>query len=111
MLPVALTAGVGAGKRTAGEVFRALGAHVLSSDEMAREMMQPGQQVYSAIVERFGSGVLLPDGALDRAGVARIAVVDGRVEELNAIVHPAVLARQEEIITAIAASEPGAVVI
>lgn len=110
MLRVALTGGLGAGKSTAGAMFRALGAHVLSSDEMAREMMQPGQQVYSAIVERFGAGIVLPEGTLDRAALARIAFVDGRVEELNAIVHPAVIAWQSEIIAAIAASGPGAVV-
>ncbi len=53
---------------------------------------------------------MLPEGTLDRAALARIAFVDGRVEELNAIVHPAVIAWQSEIIAAIAASGPGAVV-
>jgi dephospho-CoA kinase len=110
MLRVALTGGLGAGKSTAGRMFRALGAHVLSSDEMGREMMQPGQAVYTAIVQRFGSGVELPGGGLDRGALARLAFTDGRAEELNEIVHPAVIARQAEIIEGIAREDPAAVV-
>ena len=110
MLRVALTGGLGAGKSTAGRMFRALGAHVLSSDEMGRELMQPGQPVYAAIVQHFGGGVELPGGGLDRAALARLAFTDGRAEELNAIVHPAVIARQAEINADIAREDPGAVV-
>ena len=110
MLRVALTGGLGAGKSTAGRMFRALGAHVLSSDEMGRELMQPGQPVYAAIVQHFGSGVELPGGGLDRAALARIAFTEGRAEELNAIVHPAVIARQAEVVERIAQQDPAAVV-
>jgi dephospho-CoA kinase len=110
MLRVALTGGLGAGKSTAGRIFRELGAHVLSSDEMGRELMQPGQEVHRAIVEHFGPGVVQPSGALDRAALAKIAFGEGRVEELNSIVHPAVIAQQAEIAEAIAAKDPAAVV-
>jgi dephospho-CoA kinase len=110
MLRVALTGGLGAGKSTAGRMFRALGAHVLSSDEMGRQLMQPGQPVYAAIVQNFGSGVELPGGGLDRAALARLAFTDGRAEELNAIVHPAVISQQAEIIGRIAHEDPAAVV-
>jgi dephospho-CoA kinase len=110
MLRVALTGGLGAGKSTAGRMFRALGAHVLSSDEMGRELMQPGQPVYAAIVRHFGSGIELPGGGLDRAALARIAFTEGRAEELNAIVHPAVIAQQAEVVERIAQQDPAAVV-
>jgi dephospho-CoA kinase len=110
MLRVALTGGLGAGKSTAGRMFRALGAHLLSSDEMGRELMQPGQSVYAAIVQHFGSKVELPGGGLDRVALARIAFTEGRAEELNAIVHPAVIARQAEIVERIAREDPTAVV-
>jgi dephospho-CoA kinase len=110
MLRVALTGGLGAGKSTAARMFRALGAHVLSSDEMGRELMQPGQPVYAAIVQHFGRGVELPGGGLDRAALARIAFAEGRAEELNAIVHPAVIARQAEIVERIAQQDSAAVV-
>src|ERR1700729_3669916 len=111
MLRVALTGGLGAGKSTVAKMFRALGAHVFSSDEMAREMMQPGLPVYKAIVDRFGPQVLQPNGELDRPALARIAFGEGRVEELNGIIHPAVITRQSMLIAAIAAGERKAVII
>jgi len=110
MLRVALTGGLGAGKSTAARMFEALGAHVLSSDAMGRELMQPGHAVYHAIVERFGPQIVLANGELDRAALAKIAFAEGRVEELNAIVHPAVIAKQAELIAAISAEDSGAVV-
>jgi dephospho-CoA kinase len=110
MLRVGLTGGLGSGKSTAARMFAALGAHVLQSDAIGREMMEPGQAVYAAIVDRFGSSVVQSDGRLDRAALAKIAFDDGRVEELNAIVHPAVIARQAELSEAIFQQDPGAIV-
>jgi dephospho-CoA kinase len=116
MLRVGLTGGLGSGKSSAAQRFAARGAYVLSSDEIGRELMQPGQPVYSAIVAHFGESVVAPDGSLDRAALSRLAFGtdrDGpaRVEELNAIVHPAVLARQAQTIAEIAARDAHAVVI
>jgi len=111
MLRVGLTGSLGSGKSTAARLFAAHGAHILQSDAIGRELMQSGQAVYAAIVERFGSGVVLPDGQLDRPALAKIAFTDGRVEELNAIVHPAVIARQAELTEAIFERDPHAVVI
>jgi len=110
MLRVGLTGGLGSGKSTAAKLFAAHGAQVLQSDEMGREMMEPGQLVYAEIVARFGEAVL-PNGRLDRSALARIAFAEGRAEELNAIVHPAVIARQRELIEDIARRNPAAVVI
>ena len=110
MLRVGLTGGLGSGKSTAARMFAALGAHVLQSDAIGRELMEPGQSVYASIVDRFGSSVVQPDGRLDRAALAKIAFDDGRVEELNAIVHPAVIARQAELSEAIFRQDPGAIV-
>jgi dephospho-CoA kinase len=113
MLRVGLTGGLGSGKSTAAQMFAAKGARVFSADEIGRELMQPGQAVYAAIVERFGPGVVRADGQLDRAGLARMAFgvsgSAGRVEELEAIVHPAVIARQAELIDGVAARDPDAV--
>jgi dephospho-CoA kinase len=107
MLRVGLTGGLGSGKSTAARMFAAHGAVVLSSDEMGRELMQPGQAVYAEIVARFGPGVVGAGGELDRAALARVAFgapgeCVGRVDELNAIVHPAVIARQAEMVEKIA---------
>jgi dephospho-CoA kinase len=110
MLRVGLTGGLGSGKSTAAKLFAAHGAHVFQSDAIGRELMEPGQSVYTAIADHFGKGVVSPDGRLDRGALARIAFADGRVEELNAIVHPAVIARQAELSEAIFVSDPQAVV-
>jgi dephospho-CoA kinase len=115
MLRVGLTGGLGSGKSTAAQMFAAQGAQVFSADEIGREMMQPGKAVYAAIMEKFGPGVVKADGALDRAALARIAFgvsgSAGRIEELNAIVHPAVIARQAELIDEVARRDPDAVAI
>jgi dephospho-CoA kinase len=110
MLHVGLTGSLGSGKSTAARLFAALGAHVLQSDAIGRELMEPRQAVYAAIVAHFGEGVVLADGSLDRRALARIAFADGRVEELNAIVHPAVIARQSDLSEEIFARDPHAVV-
>jgi dephospho-CoA kinase len=110
MLRVGLTGGLGSGKSTAARLFAALGAHVLQSDAIGRELMEPGQPVHSAVVARFGDSVVAADGTLDRKALARIAFAEGRVEELNAIVHPAVIARQVELSEEVFARDPEAVV-
>jgi dephospho-CoA kinase len=110
MLRVGLTGGLGSGKSTAARLFASLGAHVLNADAIGRELMDPGQRVHADIVAHFGKNVALADGSLDRRALARIAFADGRVEELNAIVHPAVIARQMELSAAIFARDARAVV-
>jgi dephospho-CoA kinase len=111
MLRVGLTGGLGSGKSTAARRFAELGAHVLYADEIGRNLMQPGEAVYEQIVERFGPEVVADGGQLNRAALGRIAFGEGRVEELNAIVHPATIARQSELIAEIGAKGPDAVVI
>jgi dephospho-CoA kinase len=111
MLRVGLTGGLGSGKSTAATMFAALGAHVLQSDAIGRNLMEPGQAVHASIVQHFGPSVLQPDGRLDRSILARIAFTDERVEELNAIVHPAVISRQSEMAQAVFRQDPNAVVI
>ncbi|MHB1023526.1 MAG: dephospho-CoA kinase [Acidobacteriaceae bacterium] len=109
MLRVGLTGGLGSGKSTVAALFRALGAHVIEADAIGRMMMQPGQPVYQQIVAHFGSQVVGANGQLDRSALARLAFEDGRLEELNAIVHPAVIAAQAQWMEQIEANEPNAV--
>lgn len=110
MLRVGLTGSLGSGKSTAAKLFAAHGAQVLQSDAIGRELMEPGQDVYAKIVSRFGDKVVLPDGKLDRPLLARLAFAEGRADELNAIVHPAVIGRQGELIEDIARRSPNTVV-
>ena len=111
MLRVGLTGGLGSGKTTVAAIFREQGFHVLEADAVAREMMQPGQQVFSRIVEHFGPDVVRTDGSLDRARLAVLAFGEGRLDELNRIVHPPVIADEERRVQQIFARDPRAVVV
>ncbi len=111
MLRVGLTGDLGSGKSTVARMFAERGAVVLSSDEMGRVMMQPGQAVYAEIVEHFGQGVVAADGSLDRRELARLVFDEGRAEELNAIVHPAVIGEQARLIAEMARTKPDAIVV
>ncbi len=114
MLRVGLTGGLGSGKSTVAAIFRSLGVHVIEADTIGRELMQPGQNVYEEIVAHFGEEILLPADAkgerhLDRGALAKIIFGNGRVEELNTIVHPAVIAAQAKWMDEIAQREPDAI--
>jgi dephospho-CoA kinase len=110
-LRVGLTGGLGSGKSTVLRMLVELGAHGLSADELGRTLMHPGTQVFRDIAEHFGPNVVTPDGTLNRAELARLAFAEGRVEELNAIIHPATIARQGEIAAEIFAKDPNAIVV
>ena len=109
MLRVGLTGGLGSGKSTVAQMFAALGVHVISADEVGRMLMQPGEAVYTQIVEHFGSEAVREDGTLNRPVLARMAFRQGRLDELNRIVHPAVIAAQEAWADELAKREPGAI--
>lgn len=111
MLRVGLTGGLGSGKSTVAETLRTLGAEVIEADELGRALMEPGQAVYSAIVHTFGSSVVGSDGRLNRARLAEIAFQEGRVNELNALVHPAVIAAQKRWMDEVFARNPAAVAV
>jgi dephospho-CoA kinase len=101
MLNVALTGNIAAGKSTVVELFRTWGATIIDADQLAREAQAPGSAVLAAIVRRFGSDVLAPDGTLDRAALrAKVMGDDAALAALNAIVHPAVQQRREELLAA-----------
>lgn len=95
MLRVGLTGSIGSGKSTVAAIFREQGIAVIEADEIARHLMEPGQCVYRAIVEHFGPTVLLPEGKLNRAQLAQLAFQGGRLKELNALVHPPVIAAEQ----------------
>lgn len=108
---VGLTGGLGSGKSTVAALLRERGAHVIEADEVGRALMEPGQAVFEEIVRRFGPGVVRADGKLDRARLAEMAFGEGRLEELNAIVHPAVIAAQQRWMEEIFARDPEAVAV
>jgi dephospho-CoA kinase len=106
MLRVGLTGGLGSGKSTVAKMFAARGVHVISADEVGRKLMQPGEVVYRQIVEQFGSEVVRDDGTLNRPLLAELAFRQGRLDELNRIVHPAVISAQEQWAEELSTHEP-----
>ena len=111
MLRVGLTGGLGSGKSTVAAALRALGAEVIEADELGRALMEPGQPVFSSIVEHFGPEVVGPDGRLNRARLAEMAFEGGRLQELNGIVHPAVIAAERHWMEQVYARNPAAVAV
>jgi dephospho-CoA kinase len=116
MLKVGLTGGIASGKSAVGEMFVALGAHLVQADRIAHQLMQPGQSVYDEVVRHFGREILNSDGSVNRANLAEAAFGEGaaegelsRIEELNRIVHPAVIRSQEEWMEEIGRQYPNAV--
>jgi dephospho-CoA kinase len=115
MLKVGLTGGIASGKSVVGEMFVALGAHLIEADRIAHELLQPGNPVYDEVVRHFGAEILNPDGAVSRLRLAEAAfgsphqATPSRVEELNRIVHPAVIRRQEEWMDEVGRRDPRAI--
>ena len=113
MLKVGLTGGIAVGKSVVGEMFAAQGAHVIQADQISHQLMQPGQAVYQEVVQHFGSGILDPDGSVNRARLGELAFggphLASRVQELNQIVHPAVIRRQEEWMAEVGGRDPHAI--
>jgi dephospho-CoA kinase len=117
MLKIGLTGGIASGKSVVGEMFVALGAHLVHADDISHQLMLPGQSVYDEVVRHFGSSILNSDGSVDRSKLAEAAFskaaasATSRIEELNRIVHPAVIRRQEDWMEEIGRQDPHAVAI
>ena len=93
---VGLTGGIASGKSTAAKFFGALGVPILDSDQVAREVVEPGQPPLERLVERFGRGILTPDGHLDRPALRDIVFSDPRARaDLENLTHPAIGAALE----------------
>ncbi|HEU4433263.1 MAG TPA: dephospho-CoA kinase [Pyrinomonadaceae bacterium] len=99
MLRVGLTGSIAVGKSFVTSVFAELGCRVLDADQTAREVVRPGAAGLKAVVQEFGDEVLASDGTLDRARMATIVFADEeKRQRLNFILHPFIIARQDEIL-------------
>ena len=93
---VGLTGGIASGKSTAAKFFGALGVPILDSDQIARDVVEPGQPPLERLVERFGPKILTPDGHLDRPALRDIVFSDPKARaDLEALTHPAIGAAME----------------
>lgn len=112
MLKVGLTGAIASGKSLVSQMFTDLGAHTIDADEIAHQLMRPGEAVYDAVVKSFGREILNSDESVNRARLAEIAFDKRkpRIYELNRIVHPGVIERQEQWMEDIRRREPDAIV-
>jgi dephospho-CoA kinase len=93
---VGLTGGIASGKSTAAKFFGALGVPIIDADQLARDVVEPGQPPLERLVERFGPGILTEDGHLDRPALRTIVFSDPRARaDLEALTHPAIGAAME----------------
>ncbi len=108
MLTVALTGGIGSGKSLAGEFFAELGAIVVDSDQLARDVIARGSAGFDEVLARFGDEILR-DGDIDRAALGAIVFADPNArKDLEAITHPRI---QQAFADVVASAQPGDVII
>ena len=92
-LLIALTGGIASGKSAVAEIFAQLGAPVLDTDQIARDVVEPGTPTLAKLVAEFGSDILDASGRLDRARMrARVFADPEQRKRLEAITHPAIRA-------------------
>ncbi|HEX6045804.1 MAG TPA: dephospho-CoA kinase [Pyrinomonadaceae bacterium] len=110
MLRVGLTGSIAVGKSFVTSVFAELGCHVLDADQTAREVVMPGAAGLKAVAEVFGEDVLASDGTLDRARMAAIVFGDeSKRQQLNHVLHPFIIARQDEIMREWESEDPNGI--
>ena len=110
MLRVGLTGGIACGKSTVAAMLVKRGAHFLQADALAHQLYTPGEATYDEVVRRFGREVLDPDGTINRARLANL-VFPNRIAELNAVVHPEVVKRQNSWMNEIEHSDPDGIAV
>ncbi|TQL85751.1 dephospho-CoA kinase [Microbacterium saperdae] len=109
---IALTGGIASGKSTIARRLAENGAVIVDADQIVRDVQAPGTPVLQQISETFGADVISPDGALDRAALgAKVFGAPALLQQLNAIVHPAVRAESQHRFESALAADPSAVIV
>ncbi len=108
---IGLTGGIGSGKSAVARMFRDLGAEVIDADQVARDVVEPGQPALADLVAAFGPGILGPDGRLDRKRLGERVFADADARKrLNAITHPRIGAETARRIQALGAQGASVVI-
>ncbi len=109
---IGLTGGIASGKTTIGQLLVEHGALLVDADQVAREVVLPGEPALEAIASVFGQAVLQPDGSLDRAALGRIVFADQHLlKKLESITHPAIRTRMQERIAAYKETNPNSLIV
>ena len=112
MITIGLTGGIASGKSLVAELFRRLGAAIIDSDCIAREVVEPNATGWQSVVAKFGQDILAPDSTIDRAKLGRIIFSDReRRNTLNAILHPLIINTVRERVAALGRQYPEALVV
>ena len=112
MLKVGLTGGIASGKSFVGEALAGFGCLLIQADELGHEALASGGEAYQPVVQEFGREILTGDGTIDRRALAaRVFADPERLARLNALVHPVVFRREDELISAFAVSHPGGIAV
>jgi dephospho-CoA kinase len=112
MASFGLTGSIASGKSVVAAIFRELGAKVIDADQLGHEELRPGTRTYEEITARFGRQTLDAAGLIDRQRLGEIVFSDpAKRAELNAIIHPAIMARRQDLLAAYHSENPAAVVI
>jgi len=99
-LRIGLTGGIASGKSTVSELFGALGVPIIDADQVARELVAPGEPLLATVFERFGTQLRRADGSLDRAALREQVFEDAaKRRQLEALLHPAIRARSQQLAT------------
>ena len=112
MLKVGLTGSIAVGKSHVLAVLQELGCHVIDADQIARDVVAPGTEGLRAVVNEFGSEVLNESGALDRRLLGQIVFAnEARRQKLNSLLHPMIIAAQDEKIQELEARDSKGIVV
>lgn len=107
MLKTGLTGGIATGKSVVAEMLRARGCHLFHADQIAHQMIAPSGAAYDAVVETFGREILSPDNTIDRSRLGAIVFADrAKLDQLNHLIHPHVLAITDREMATFAQSNP-----
>jgi dephospho-CoA kinase len=106
VLAIGLTGGIGSGKSAVADLLVGRGAVLIDADQVARDVVTPGGPAYQPLIDRFGPGIVAPDGLIDRPALAAVAFADDAARaDLNAITHPAIGVAMIEALEAFAETD------
>jgi dephospho-CoA kinase len=112
MLRVGLTGGFACGKSFVGRTLEQLGCFLLRADDIGHEVLKPGGAAYDSVVREFGPDILDADGTINRRRLAAVSFSDrDKLGKLSSLVHPAVIALEEQRIAEAARSNPNGIAV
>ncbi len=112
MMKVGLTGGYASGKSFVAAELEKQGCYVIYADTLGHEVLEPGAAAYAPVLEAFGSEIIFPDGTINRKRLGSVVFASPELlKKLEAIVHPAVFDREEELLKAFASREPAGIAV